>query len=126
MIHGLPHRSLVVVVEFGRKTWENTTYGDAKLKKAKYCFTVGIGSTVMGNKKYVTTFAMSELWDRLHRFDCDDKRASCLAKFCNRNGGEQDATYMFFEFQDISYPERKNGILGFLAKTARSFHRELC
>lgn len=67
MVHGLPHRSLVVVVEFGRTTWENPTYGDAKLKKAKYYFTVGSGSTAMGNGEYDTTFTLSKIWD-----DCKD------------------------------------------------------
>ncbi|KAF3543455.1 hypothetical protein DY000_02002891 [Brassica cretica] len=100
MLHGLPQRSLVVVVEFGRTTWKNLTYGDAEFKKAKYCFTAGCGSTAMNNGEYAITFVL--------------------------NGGEQDATYMYFELQDISYPERKNGTSDSLAKTARSFHKELC
>lgn len=95
MVHGLPQHNSMVVDGFGRILWENPIYGDAKLKKARDCFTLGSGSTAMGNGEHATTFFMSEFWDRLQWSNCDDKGTSRLAMFCNRIRDDTDDAYIF-------------------------------
>ena len=38
-------------------------------------------------------------------YDCDDKGASSMAKFCDKIGGDKDDANMFSKHHDISYPE---------------------
>ncbi|KAF2596974.1 hypothetical protein F2Q68_00010077 [Brassica cretica] len=72
----------------------------------------------MGDGEHASVFDMSELWNRLQRFDHHDKGASCLAKFCNIFVEDSDSEDMLPGFQ--------NQISDSLARTARSFHRKLC
>ena len=59
----------------------------------------------MGNGEYASTFVMSKLRDGLQGSDRDDNRASFLAKFCNRVGGNKEAADIYSALQDITYPE---------------------
>ena len=90
-----------------KDNWKNPTYGDTKLKKERNCFIFESRSTVIGNGEHATTFVMSELRDRLHGSDCDDKGNSSLTKFCNMIEVDTDIADMFSGFQNISYPKSK-------------------
>ena len=61
-----------------------------ELKKARGCSAHKIRSTEMGYGKYAPTFDMSELWNILQGSNCNAKKSSSLAKFCNIIG---DDTY---------------------------------
>lgn len=85
-----------------------------EFKKARDCFIFGSESIAMGNEEYATTFVVSEFWDRLQKYDCDDKGVSSLVKFCNRNRDNQDTAYMFSDFKISHIPRAQNGISVFL------------
>ncbi|KAG5388156.1 hypothetical protein IGI04_029697 [Brassica rapa subsp. trilocularis] len=70
-----------------------------KLYTARVCLAFRSGSTAMGDGKYASKFDMSKLWNGL---------------IC------------FPDFKIIHIPRAKNQIVDSLARTQRSFNRELC
>ncbi|KAG5393334.1 hypothetical protein IGI04_023297 [Brassica rapa subsp. trilocularis] len=82
----------------------------------------------MVDGKHTVVLDMSELWNRLQGFDpvAELQLGTIrLAKFCNIIGEDRDFANMFTRLQDYSYSTSRNWISDFLARTTRSFHREL-
>ena len=73
----------------------------------------------MGNGEYATTLDLSEIWDRLQVFDCNDSRPTSLAKFFNSAGGHSNFPDVFSRLN----PKAQNEIDDSLVKNIRSFHR---
>ena len=115
MVHELPRQSSTAEFSGCRWVWKDS------FRKIQL-----MGTRNLRRREYATTFVMSALWNRLQGSDRDVKGASILAKFCNRIGGYKALHICFPDFKISHIARAHNGILDFLAKSARSFHRELC
>ena len=68
---------------------------------------------------------MLELWNRVQGADCNGKEIPEVAKLHDRIGEDRDATNLFPGLQDLHVTRVRNQFSDFLAKTARTFRREL-
>ena len=66
MDFGHPQHSLAGVDVQLRNT---SIYGDTKLPTARVYLVFRNRNTTMGDREYVSAFDMSDLWNRLQRFD---------------------------------------------------------
>ncbi|KAG5400458.1 hypothetical protein IGI04_015065 [Brassica rapa subsp. trilocularis] len=118
MVLELPQYRSVVVVGFG--------WLDTELKIVRDFFAFKNRNTVMGNGEYVSTFVMPELRDRLQYMIAIIKELYAWQSFATEL--ETIKTLLIcFPDSKISHISRvQNRISDSLAKTARSFYREIC
>ena len=79
----------------------------------------------MGDGEYASTLTMPEFWNRLQGADCNDKGTQKWPSFATELEKIETLQINFPDFEITHVPRVRNQFPDFLAKTARTFRREL-